>query len=345
MKLFIEGAMPLDDYSPEWVKFYAEHPGFRRSVGADVAAPAAEVEAGAEGEAGAEEGTTASTAYYEGGGAQAGIDMVLANQPGAEGAAEGDIAEGEAEIDGEDGAEGSRQTKVAPWLQRRMDKERAKRGEAERRAQAAENTVRAMLQRQTEMAPPAAEGETPPATPPAQRAPRVPTRDEYIADVQRTAHQMAAMENFNAKCNAVADAGSKAFEDFGEKAEAMKQLYDPTNAEEAARFHGLLEAVIEVGGADAHKIYYEIANDLDKASELMELTPLQLGTRLAKMATPKTAAPVSNAPRPIRPVRGTGDFVAATPSDPSRADRMSTADWMATREKELEASPRGRHRR
>lgn len=344
MKRFTEGAKPLDNYSPDWTAFYAANPGFPRAVGADVAAAAAEVEAGAEGEAAAAEGTTASTAFYEGGGAQAGIDMVLANQPGAEGAAEGEADEGD-DGEGEVNADGTRQTKVAPWLQRRMDKERAKRGEAERRAQAAENTVRAMLQRQAEMAPPENDAATPPATPPARREPRAPTREEYIADVQRTAQQMAAMENFNAKCNAVADAGSKAFGDFNEKAEAMKQLYDPTNAEEASKFHGLLEAVIEVGGADAHKIYYEIANDLDKASELMELTPLQLGTRLAKMAAPKTAAPVSAAPRPIRPVRGSGDFVAATPSDPSRADRMSTADWMKTREAELEASPRGRHRR
>lgn len=345
MKLFTEvGQRPQDDYSPLWVGYNAAHPELRRSIGADIVAPAPEIEPGSDnGDGAAAEGTSASTAFYQGGEEQDGEDMILRDraEPEGEGDDEDEASDAEAAAAAPNGKE-----KVPLWMQRRLNKERAKRGEAERGRQAAENTVRAILSRAVPpAAAPAAEGDAPVAAPaaPAPQS-RVPSREEYLADVQRTAHSMAAMENFNAKCNDVASKGSKEFEDFNTRASEMQQLYDPNDAGEAARFHGLLEGVIEAGGADAHKLYYEIAGNMNLASELMELSPFQLGTRLAKMAAPKGAAAPSGAPRPVRVVKGSGDFVAATPSDPNRSDRLSTADWMEKRSKEAEAARGSRHR-
>ena len=111
-----------------------------------------------------------------------------------------------------------------------------------------------------------------------------------------------------------------------------------------AQYMTLLQAVVE--NDDAPKLLRMLGDDLDEAERLMKLSPTKLGAELVKM-TNKTVEPVSSAPKPIRPVGTGGSKTNAEidPRDASRADKLSTREWMARRQAQAdEAYARSRGR-
>jgi hypothetical protein len=91
-----------------------------------------------------------------------------------------------------------------------------------------------------------------------------------------------------------------------------------------------MEAVLD-SDKPAELLYF-LGKNPDLASELVGLSPAQLGRRIARLETqmaeqakPKTSA----APRPLDPVRGGS-------SDNELRSDLSTDEWMRRREKQLQ---------
>lgn len=76
---------------------------------------------------------------------------------------------------------------------------------------------------------------------------------------------------------------------------------------------------------------------LSPTAQAREMTKLEgrIGKQIAKAAAEKTKA--STAPKPPKPVDGTDPGMTRSPTDPKSADKMSDAEWLAARNKQLEA--------
>jgi hypothetical protein len=191
-------------------------------------------------------------------------------------------------------------------------------------------------------------GQTPAvvAQPGASTAGTAPDPAAFEQAVERAAEAKAvtkaAQMAFNEACNTVATQGREAFQDFDSSVKNLKGLVDTTSASETAAYNSFLFAAIETG--EAPKLLYELGKDPDEAMRIMSLPSVKMGIELAKRALGAGASQnVSNALKPITPVGRTGRTatVEIAPSDPTRADNLSTAEWMARREKEVLAA-RGR---
>jgi hypothetical protein len=86
---------------------------------------------------------------------------------------------------------------------------------------------------------------------------------------------------------------------------------------------------------------YELGGDMAKASEMLELaaaSPVKMALEVAKMSLVKGEPEPSKAPKPITPIGGKGSSLnEIAPSDPMRADKLSTAERMARRNEEIKA--------
>lgn len=140
------------------------------------------------------------------------------------------------------------------------------------------------------------------------------------ADPVAIAREIAAVERFTEKCNAIAAEGAKKFPDFNEALTAFTAEVGPIadrNGKPTAIGQVLLEAE-----SPAEVLRY-LGKNPDVAADLADLTPTQLARRMDRIerdmkeaAKPK----VSNAPKPLKPVTGGGTAV----KDPSQ---MSDAEW------------------
>ncbi len=311
---------PLDDYSPAWNAYWAERPLAPRGLGADVPAEAEEEEAEGEIE------DAAAPQFRDGPADQLGHDGV------------GEEPEDEEE---EEGAAPKAKAKAqAPgWYTKRLQQERMKRQAAERDKDKAINTVREVLLRQAEAeATPAADEENPaPKKPTVAKAPtgRVPTQAEFDAAVNARAATLASEQEFNAKANAVAAKGAEEFEDFSARIAELAETYDPLDGASSAKYNSMIDAIIDAGGADAHKIIYDLAKTPEKAMELMELSPVKLGVAIAKLVAPKSARAPSSAPAPIRPIKGGNALANIAPDDAARADQLPMGEWMRRRNEQI----------
>ena len=152
-------------------------------------------------------------------------------------------------------------------------------------------------------------------------------------DIQRLAEQraaeIAAANEFNRACNDIAAKGRADFGDteFNSRVGALRSLVNPADPREAANYNQFLSALIETG--EAPRLIHQLGDDLDEASRILALSPVKMGIELAKLAA-RTPEPASGAPRPIRPVGGgrQASHTAIDPTDPDRADNLSTAEWM-----------------
>lgn len=166
------------------------------------------------------------------------------------------------------------------------------------------------------------------------------TAAELDALVEARAAERAAADSFNRQCNEAAAAGRAAFPDFDTRIVALKSLVEGGDATDLVRYNQLLLAAIETG--EAPKLLHSLGQDLNEASRIMALSPVRMGIELARLAAKQAGEP-STAPRPIRALSpGSGSHDRIAPSDPDRADRLSTREWMARREAEIASRTRQR---
>lgn len=189
-------------------------------------------------------------------------------------------------------------------LQRRVDRVTAARYQAEARAQQAE----AELSRYRQQAAP-------------QDAEAQPVRPE---DIDRLANQRAdeitTARQLNERSNAVFQAGTKAFGDtFQQSIAVVIDEAGPLIAPNG-RATPLGEAILDAEAPA--QVLHHLAQHPEIAEQLRDLTPAQLGRRIARIEAEMSAKPVapkpSNAPKPITPVRGASAPQAIDPSDTRR---------------------------
>lgn len=157
------------------------------------------------------------------------------------------------------------------------------------------------------------------------------------ADVERLANEraqaLASRASFDAQCNAAAAEARKQFADFDTVVKQFGQIVDFTDATEVQRYDAFLEAALETG--EAGKIIYTLGKNLDEAERIMALSPVKRATELARLTLVEPESP-STLPKPITPVHGKNAGPSEiSPSDPVRADKLSSAEWHKRRAKEL----------
>lgn len=136
------------------------------------------------------------------------------------------------------------------------------------------------------------------------------------AAAERRAAELEATREFNKACNAVESAGSKAFGDKWAKAKAELAMLDD---------HGripmdILSVALETD--DPARVLFVLGNDIEKATELMGMTPNKRAIAMDKIASSKPAErPASKAPAPIEPLGGRGGGSNAP------SDRDSDEEW------------------
>lgn len=136
--------------------------------------------------------------------------------------------------------------------------------------------------------------------------------------VDQRANERVAEQKFNDDCNRVHEEGTKAFKDFDETLGQFRML------------GGLPAQVLEVATKlpNSHKVLYALGKDLDEASRIMSLPPVQMAVELTKLSLePAKVRPVSSAPEPIRPIAGGGAVVNKDPKD------MNMQEYTAWRQK------------
>lgn len=142
------------------------------------------------------------------------------------------------------------------------------------------------------------------------------TKAEFDTAVQAEANRRVAVQEFNAKCNAVEDKGSKAFGAKWNTAKSQLGILD----DEGRIPLELLSTALETD--DPAKVLFELGSDIEKATEFMAMTPLRRAIAMAKIADAK--APVrqqSRAPAPVDPIGGKGS------GDDKPSDRDSDEEW------------------
>lgn len=142
------------------------------------------------------------------------------------------------------------------------------------------------------------------------------TKAEFDVAVQAEAERRMAVADFNSKCNAVETAGSKAFGDKWAKAKADLSVLD----DQGRIPMDILSVALETD--DPARVLFVLGNDIEKATELMGMTPIKRAIAMDKIASSKPAErPQSKAPSPVEPLGGKG----AGNDRPS--DRDTDEEW------------------
>lgn len=183
-------------------------------------------------------------------------------------------------------------------------------------------------------------------------APKVPAEGGEppltAADVERLANEkaeaIAQRKSFNTACNEAAKQGRKDFPDFDASVkELTKVAVDETDPASMAQYDDFLAAALETG--EAPKIIYTLGRDPGEYLRIAGLSPVKRAQELATLAA-ADAVQVSNLPKPITPVSGKNAGPSEiTPDDPSKADKLSSAEWHRRRQAQVAAQPTQNERR
>lgn len=154
---------------------------------------------------------------------------------------------------------------------------------------------------------------------------------------QAKAIAMAAEQDWNRQCNAVADAGKAEFADFNARLGAIQASINSQDANEVAQYNEIIAAAIETG--QAHKILYNLGGDPGEYQRLVKLSPVKRAMELGVMASKLVSSPEpSGAPRPITPVGSTGThYEGIRPDDPKTGMKLPKAEWFKQREEQARA--------
>jgi hypothetical protein len=161
-----------------------------------------------------------------------------------------------------------------------------------------------------------------------------PDQAEIDRQIEQRAQMLAAGQEFNRRCNEIAEIGRRTYADFDAQVEKLVGLVDPNDPQGVQAYNGFLNAAIETG--EASKIIHALGGDLDEASRILSLNPVRMAVELTRMAA-KPVTELSRAPRPINPASTSAQNMrtSMSPDDPG-SDQMSTAEWMRRREEQLQ---------
>lgn len=185
---------------------------------------------------------------------------------------------------------------------------------------------------------------TPAPTPaPTQGTTPAPVPDQAI--VEARARELAAIQDFNRRCDDTALTGRAQFgeEAFNGRINNLQKLVDQSDPASVTAYNALLLAAIDTG--EGAKVLHSLGADLNEAQRILGMQPTKMAVELTKRAiAPPTET--SEAPKPITPIGSRGTpHTAIEPDDPDKADHLSTAEWMRRREKQVSdkiAAERGR---
>ena len=163
------------------------------------------------------------------------------------------------------------------------------------------------------------------------------------AAAEAKAIEKTQANKFIDECNREAAAGRKAFSDFDDRINNLSKLVDKSDPVSISSYQQLVSAALETG--EGAKLLHSLGADLDEASRIMSLSPVKQGIELARIAA-RQAAPVSSAPRPIRPIGNRGESLnQVDPADKDRGDSLDTRSWMERREQQIAEAQKRRFSR
>lgn len=145
---------------------------------------------------------------------------------------------------------------------------------------------------------------------------------------RQEAEQGALAQRFNEACNGLFVAGQS---EYG--AEEMRDAVAALNAVGYGNRPDALAALTRL--PDGHRVYRELAGNLENAARILSLEPMHMAMEFARMsrgeAAPAAGAapsvPVSRAPPPPRPVGGNAARA------PKPLDKMSMAEFIRERDR------------
>lgn len=161
---------------------------------------------------------------------------------------------------------------------------------------------------------------------------------ERRADVkaQAKAREIAAQTLFNNQCNEVVTKGRKEFPDFDSKISTLRELIIPNDSQSEASYWSTISAAIKTG--EAPKLIHLLGSDKNEAARIMGLDAESRAIELTRLASKEVPLiDPADLPKPIETVKNRGTpRVEIDPRDTERSDRLSTAEWMARREAQVE---------
>lgn len=160
--------------------------------------------------------------------------------------------------------------------------------------------------------PVVAEGEEPPTPERADFA----TKAEFDVAVRAEAARQKAVDSFNDKCNSIEDSGAKAFGKKWSDAKAQLGILD----DQGRIPFDLLNCAMETD--NPAQVLFALGQNLDRATELLAMTPLKRAIAMSKMAETKPVERArSQTPPPVEPIGGRGG------GDDKPSDSDSDAEW------------------
>jgi hypothetical protein len=209
------------------------------------------------------------------------------------------------------------------WAIRRINEVTAKRHAAERQAQVAEEKLAAAEKANTELL--AKFGGTPNGAAPDPNAAAKPAlgEDEIERRAVAKANEIAATNEFNRACNAVAESGKAEFKDSWDA--ALKNL-GLVGALGQGASQDFLSTAIELKSPE--KVLHYLGSNLEQAEKLVKLSPMKMAVEMARIeaqlnapvlapVVPPAVIHVSGAPAPVIPVGGAAKPGAMTIDDPN----------------------------
>jgi len=172
------------------------------------------------------------------------------------------------------------------------------------------------------------------------------TEAEVETRAQARAAQLAEQRIFNDQCERVMEEGKKSFPDFESQVQSLLRVVDQKDPAAMAAYISLVKGAIKTGAPEA--IIHQLGGDLNEAQRLLDMSPVDQAFALSAIAQKTTGrqtpagttagapAGVSGAPKPVVPLGGAGrgmDMI--DPTDPSKADRLSSREWFARREEQI----------
>ena len=160
------------------------------------------------------------------------------------------------------------------------------------------------------------------------------------AQVEALAEQKAQLkfqqQQFANRIGAIQTEGEQTFgkEKFLASTQSLASIRDTSSDAGQKQYLDFLAAIAEV--PEASKVVMVLGEDLEEATRIMELSPVQQGIALARVAG-REIAQVSKAPKPITPIGARGaSHVAIAASDKERGDSIPIDVWMERRKVEAE---------
>jgi hypothetical protein len=257
-------------------------------------------------------------------------------QPGQQPA---DLAQPQTDATGEagdqpQGAEGQAENltdeqKAIVKLQRRIERLTAKRGGTERENELLRQQIAELTARQQSAASREGEGTEGQGEQPAAPKGRQLTEADIERMAQARAQELHRQTTIGQRVSTVLAAGSK-LDGFDAAVNALAEVVPFRDRQ--GRPTAFIEAVLDTDNPAA--VMKHLGDNPEDAEDLAELTPSQLGRRLARLEDKLKAGAtrqISAAPKPLKPVGGGASGAQVDPS------KMSFAEFKAWRQKEIDA--------